>query len=92
MLYTLSNGKTIYLTFEEFINLTPEEEQYLVAYGYGEVIQNPFRGSVIKSKKRVKDPDEDEDEDEFKDYDDDEDEDFNEIPDFDEYIPPEFYE
>lgn len=48
MLYQLPNGKTIYLTVEEYYNLTDEQFQDLVASGYGETPSNPFYGSVIK--------------------------------------------
>jgi len=47
MLYQLPNGKTIYITIEEYFNLTKEEEQFLVMHGYGEVMNNPFSQSVI---------------------------------------------
>lgn len=50
MLYQLPNGKTIYITVEECLNMTKDEEQFLLMYGYGESINNPFVQSVIHKK------------------------------------------
>lgn len=50
MLYQLPNGKTIYITVEECLNMTKEEEQFLLMYGYGEAINNPFVQSAIHRK------------------------------------------
>lgn len=47
MLYQLPNGKTVYLTVEEFLDLTKEDEQYLISIGYGEVIADPWYGSHL---------------------------------------------
>lgn len=52
MLYNLPNGKTINLSLEEFLSLTDEEVQFLVAYDYGEHINNPRRGSVLGKSSR----------------------------------------
>jgi len=46
VLYQLPNGKTIYLTIEEFLCLTDQDIQYLVAINCGEAILNPFKGSA----------------------------------------------
>ena len=54
MLYNLPNGKTISLTLDEYLNLTDEEIQFLVAYGYGENINNPQSGSILGSLSREK--------------------------------------
>ncbi len=48
MLYQLPNGKTIYLTVEQFLDLTEQDIQDLVASGHGETPINPFFGSVIR--------------------------------------------
>lgn len=50
MLYQLPNGKTIYLTIEEFLSLTDQDIQYLVSVDCGEAILNPFRGSATVDK------------------------------------------
>ena len=57
MLYQLPSGKTIYLSVEEFLNLTDADVQYLVASNYGDTIVNPFTGSAVhnNAKERVYD-------------------------------------
>jgi hypothetical protein len=47
MNYQLPNGKTVYLTIEEYLSLTDDDIQYLVSLDTGESILNPFKGSVI---------------------------------------------
>ena len=48
MLYQLPNGKTIYLSIDEFLNLTDNDVQYLMASNSGESITSPFFGSAMK--------------------------------------------
>lgn len=50
MLYTLPNGKTIYLTTEEYFSLSDQDIQELVAMNWGEQINHPFFGSVIRKR------------------------------------------
>jgi hypothetical protein len=57
MNYQLPNGKTIYLTIEEYLNLTDEDIQYLVSLDLGESVLNPFKGSVINSNIQEKEYD-----------------------------------
>lgn len=47
MLYQLPNGKTVYLTIEEFLSLTDNDVQYLISLDCGESVLNPFRGSAV---------------------------------------------
>lgn len=47
MLYQLPNGKVIEISTEQFIEMTDEELEYLIAYNYGEVQENPWHGSVL---------------------------------------------
>lgn len=47
MLYQLPNGKTIYLSVEEYLDLTPEDIQYYIATGQGVDPRNPHFGSII---------------------------------------------
>lgn len=47
MIYQLPNGKTIYLSIDEYLNLTDSDIQYMVANNYGEVTINPFSGSAV---------------------------------------------
>ena len=55
MLYQLPNGKVIYLTIEEYLDLTPEDIQYLVSTGLGEQPHNPFFGSSLNNKTSERD-------------------------------------
>jgi len=51
MTYQLPNGKTIYLSIEEYLDLTDEDIQYLISIDYGDTIVNPFSGSAVDTKK-----------------------------------------
>jgi hypothetical protein len=50
----LINGKTIYLSIEEFLNLTDADVQYMVSCNYGEVITSPMYGSALKHNSKEK--------------------------------------
>ena len=54
MLYQLSNGKVVHLSIEEYINLTDDDIQYLIALDFGENIQNPFTGSAVEQNTKEK--------------------------------------
>lgn len=47
MLYQLPNGKVIEISTEQFIDMSDEELEYLIAYNYGEVVEDPWFGSVL---------------------------------------------
>ena len=47
MLYQLPNGKVIEISTEQFVDMTDEELEYLIAYNYGEVQENPWFGSIL---------------------------------------------
>jgi hypothetical protein len=47
MLYQLPNGKVVYLTVEQYLELTPEDIQYLMSIDFGEHILNPFTDSAV---------------------------------------------
>lgn len=47
MIYQLPNGKVIEISTEQFIDMTDEELEYLIAYNYGEVQENPWFGSIL---------------------------------------------
>lgn len=49
MLVNLPNGKTVEMSFEQYISMTDEDFQYLVAAGYGEEINDPFHNSFIRN-------------------------------------------
>ena len=48
MYYQLPNGKTVYLTVEEYLDLTDADIQYLMSIDYGEYIVDPFTGSAVE--------------------------------------------
>ena len=47
MFYQLPNGKVIEMTTEQFVEMSDEELEYLIAYNYGDVMENPWMGSVL---------------------------------------------
>ena len=47
MLYQLPTGKVIEISTEQFIDMTDEELEYLIAYNYGDSLENPWFGSVL---------------------------------------------
>lgn len=47
MWYQLPNGKVIFLTIEQYLELTDEDEQYLLSLNAGEYATNPFADSAI---------------------------------------------
>jgi hypothetical protein len=54
MLYQLPNGKVVFLTIEEYLDLTDEDIQYLMALDFGEHIRDPFSGSAVKKNTKEK--------------------------------------
>ena len=54
MLYQLSNGKVIYLTIEQFLELTDLDVQYLMSLNAGEYALNPFTDSAIVENTKEK--------------------------------------
>lgn len=57
VLYQLPNGKTIYLTIEEYLSLTDGDIQYLVSINYGEAVLNPFKDSAVDKQSSEKEYD-----------------------------------
>jgi len=49
VLYQLSTGKTINISLEQFLDLTDEDEQYLVSLNYGDTILSPFFKSSLSN-------------------------------------------
>lgn len=47
MFYQLPNGKVIEISTEQYLEMTDEELEYLIAYNYGDVVENPWHGSVL---------------------------------------------
>lgn len=52
MLYQLPNGKVIEISTEQYLEMSDEELQYLVAYNYGDVMEDPWFGSVLHKQSR----------------------------------------
>jgi hypothetical protein len=50
MLYQLPTGKTIEISTEQYFQMTDEDFEYLIAYNYGDSLENPWFGSVITKK------------------------------------------
>jgi hypothetical protein len=67
MLYQLPNGKTIYLTVDEFLDLTDQDVQMLMSVNAGEAINSPFYGSAIKGGAKRKKKEEEAEEEEVED-------------------------
>lgn len=61
MLIQLTNGRTVYMTIDEYLNLTHDEEQYLISINYGEVVTNPFFSQYSGRKSKEIDIDEEDD-------------------------------
>jgi hypothetical protein len=55
MLYQLSNGKVVSLTIEEYLTLTDEDIQALVALNVGKIPTSNWHGSVIKKPRITED-------------------------------------
>jgi hypothetical protein len=56
MLYQLPNGKVIEISTEQYLEMTDEELEYLIAYNYGDVQENPWFGSVLLKQEKEDDP------------------------------------
>lgn len=54
MIYQLPNGKVIEISTEQYFEMSDEEFEYLVAYNYGEIVENPWFGSVISKADNFK--------------------------------------
>ena len=57
MIYQLPNGKVVYLSIEEYLDLTDEDIQYLMALDFGEHVRDPFSGSAVKKNTKEKEYD-----------------------------------
>lgn len=55
MLYQLPNGKVIEMSTEQYVEASDEEFEYLLAFNYGESLENPWFGSIISSGKNYDD-------------------------------------
>jgi hypothetical protein len=58
MLYQLPNGKAIEISTEQYLDMTDEDFEYLMAYNYGEIQEDPWFGSVITKAAPIDIPEE----------------------------------
>lgn len=56
MLYQLPTGKVIEISTEQYLEMSDEELEYLIAYNYGEVQEDPWFGSVLLNKEIASNP------------------------------------
>ena len=54
MVYQLSNGKVIYLTIEQYLELTDLDVQYLMSLNAGEFAIDPFTDSAVLENTKEK--------------------------------------
>jgi hypothetical protein len=47
MYYQLPNGRVIEMSTEQYFDMSDEELEYLIAYNYGDVYENPWHGSIL---------------------------------------------
>lgn len=53
MLYQLPNGKVIEISTEQYFEMSDEEFEYLIAYNYGDLIEDPWFGSVLNKQSSI---------------------------------------
>lgn len=56
MLYQLPNGKVVNLSLEEYLSLTDQDIQSLMASNYGDYATSPWVDSAIKKSRKKKEP------------------------------------
>lgn len=54
MLYQLPNGKVIFLTIDQFLDLTDDDIQYLMSVDAGDHTPNPFTDSAVVQNTKEK--------------------------------------
>lgn len=50
MLYQLPNGKVVEISTEQYLEMSDEDFEYLIAYNYGEVVEDPWFGSSLNKQ------------------------------------------
>lgn len=48
MIVSLPNGKVVEMSLEQYLRMTDEDFQFMVAQNWGEEVNNPFHGSVLE--------------------------------------------
>lgn len=52
VIYQLPNGKVVWLTFEQYIDLTDEDIAFLISIDYGDSANSPWLGSVLPTNQK----------------------------------------
>jgi hypothetical protein len=47
MFYQLPNGRVLEISTEQYFLMSDEELDYLLAYNYGDIVENPWHGSIL---------------------------------------------
>jgi hypothetical protein len=47
MYYQLPNGRVIEMSTEQYLDMSDEELEYLIAFNYGDIYENPWHGSIL---------------------------------------------
>ena len=55
MFYQLPNGKVIEISTEQFLDMSDEDFEYLLAYNHGDVVENPWHGSILSKHDKTHD-------------------------------------
>jgi len=50
MLYQLPNGRVIEISTEQYLEMSDEELEYLIAYNFGDNLEDPWFGSVLSKQ------------------------------------------
>lgn len=50
MIYQLENGKIVEISLDQYLELTDDDIEYLIAYNIGDEIENPFFNSSFNYK------------------------------------------
>ncbi len=53
MLYSLPSGRVINITVEQFLSMTDDDIQFMVANNHGESINSPWYGSAVHYDKTL---------------------------------------
>jgi hypothetical protein len=64
MLVNLPNGKTVDMSFDEYLRISIDDYQYLMSQNFGMEMEDPFFSSILRSKRQTEDEEEEEEENE----------------------------
>jgi hypothetical protein len=55
MFYQLPNGKVIEISTEQYFDMSDEDFEYLLAYNHGDIVENPWHGSILNKQDKTLD-------------------------------------